>query len=183
YLPLIFSRPISKAQYVMSKWLVITIIGGSIGAFQNLILSAIGLHFGELLTMNAVACMVLERFLDAALISAAMILTMLYKDPLFQIIAILAFYIWLSGQTIPPVSIADAGGSGAVALSIASTKFLISTAQMVSGLILPTLNVYDLVNARHFTMVPFLSYGTALSAYLFLAVAAVSRREFFYGTK
>lgn len=183
YLPLIFSRPVSKAEYVMSKWLVITLIGGSIGALQNLILSAIGLHFGELLTVNAVACMVLERFLDAALISAAMILTMLYKDPLFQIVAILAFYIWLSGQTIPPVSIADAGGGGAVALSIASTKFLISSAQMVSGLILPTLNVYDLVNATHFTVVPFLSYGTALSAYLFLAVAAVSRREFFYGTK
>ncbi|MCA9819188.1 MAG: hypothetical protein KC652_29075, partial [Cyanobacteria bacterium HKST-UBA01] len=137
YLPLIFSRPVSKAEYVMSKWLVITLIGGSIGALQNLILSAIGLHFGELLTVNAVACMVLERFLDAALISAAMILTMLYKDPLFQIVAILAFYIWLSGQTIPPVSIADAGGGGAVALSIASTKFLISSAQMVSGLILP----------------------------------------------
>lgn len=183
YLPLIFSRPVSKAEYVISKWLVITMIGGLVGALQNIIIALIGIKFGEVLTLNALFCITLERFCDAALISAAMILTMLYKHPAFQIAAILAFYTWLSGQTIPPVTVADAGGGGAVALSIASTKFLINMSQQVGNLVLPTLDIYDLVNAHKLNFVPFISYLTALSCYLLLAVAATSRREFFYGTK
>ena len=183
YLPLIFSRPVSKAEYVISKWIVIAFIGGIVGALQNIVIALIGIKFGEVLTLNALLCIICERFCDAALISAAMILTMLYKHPAFQIIAILAFYTWLSGQTIPPVTVADAGGGGAVALSIASTKFLINMSQHVGNLVLPTLNIYDLVNARQFNLVPFLSYFTALSTYLLLGVTATSRREFFYGSK
>lgn len=182
YLPLIFTRPISKSEYVLSKWFVITLIGGGIGALQNLMISLIGIHFGEIVTLNALFCMLLERFLDAGLISAAMILTMLYKHPGFQIVAIFSFYIWLAGQTIPPVTVADTGGGGAVALSIASTKFMINMSQHISNFILPNLSVYDLINSSRLTIVPILSYLTAVFAYLVCAVAATNQKEFFYGS-
>lgn len=182
YLPLIFSRPVSKCEYVLSKWLVITMIGGSIGAIQNLVISCLGISYGEIISGQAVLCMVLERFFDAALISAAMILAMLYKHPAFQIVAIVSFYIWLAGQTIPPVTVASTIGGGDMALSIAATKFMINMSQQVANLVLPTLNLYDLVNASSFQFTQILSYFTALTVYLFLSIAATTKREFFYGT-
>ena len=182
YLPLIFSRPVSKSEYVISKWVIITLIGGSIGALQNLIIAAMGLHFGEMITASALICLLMERFLDAALISAAMILTMLYKHPVFQIVAILSFYIWLTGQTIPPVTVVGATGGGAAALSLTATKFMIIMSQQVGNLVLPTINVYDLIHATKFEVTPIVAYLAALTLYLFLSIAATTRREFFYGT-
>lgn len=182
YLPLIFSRPISKSEYVLSKWVVITMIGGSIGALQNIIIAMIGFHFGETLSFSALFCMILERYLDATLISAAMILTMLYKHPIFQIGAILAFYVWLAGQTIPPVTVASATGGGAQDLSVNATKVMINMSQQIGDLVLPTLNVYDFAHTTSVEVIPILSYLTAVAVYLFLAVSATSKREFFYGT-
>lgn len=182
YLPLIFSRPVSRCDYVLSKWLTITLIGGMFAALQNVIIAAIGSAFGESLTIQAVLCMVLERFMDAALISAAMILTMLYRNPLFQVASVCAFYVWLAGQTIPPVSVAGLSSGGIEDASIGATKLMMYLSQFVADLILPTVNVYELANATTFSITPVLFYVFALSLYLVFAIAATNRREFFYGT-
>jgi hypothetical protein len=181
-LPLIFTRPITRAEYVMSKWLVITAIGGSLTALQNLIIATIGLSFGEVITVQAVISMVLERFLDAGLISAAMLLTMLNKNPIFQIVAILSFYIWLAGQTIPPVSVAGSGGGAIKDLSIEATKFMMTGSQYIADLILPTVNVYDVMNSPQAAAASLLAYSSAVTLYLVWAIWVTSRREFFYGT-
>lgn len=181
YLALIFTRPVSRCEYIMSKWVTLTIIGGSFTALQNLIVAAIGCGCGESITGQALISMVLERFLDAALISAAMILTMLEKNPAFQIVAILAFYVWLAGQTIPPVSIAT-DGSGIQELSIEATKFLLSMSQIAGQAVLPTLNIYDLISAPKTALSPILAYLSMLTLYLLFAIKVTNRREFFYGT-
>lgn len=180
YLPLIFTRPITRSEYVLSKWLIITLIGGTFAALQNIIISAIGFSFGEAVTVSAVMSMVVERYMDAGLISAAMILTMLNRNPAFQIVAILSFYIWLAGQTIPPVSVAGAAGGGE--LSLEATKFMLSASQYIADLILPTVNVYDLISANSFSVTSLLAYFSAVTLYLTFAIATTNKREFFYGT-
>ncbi len=182
YLPLIFTRPISRAEYVISKWVVIAAMGGCLTALQNMIIAVIGIFFGETISGQAVLSMVAERFLDAALISAAMILTMLNRNPAFQITAILGFYIWLAGQTIPPVSVAGVSAGATGDLSIEATKLMLSMSQYISTLILPTVNVYDLISAASFNWSPLIAYISAVSLYLLFAIAATSKREFFYGT-
>jgi hypothetical protein len=157
-------------------------IGGILGASQNLILAGVGFAYGEHLTGQAVLCMMLERCLDAALISAGMILTMLNRNPIFQILAILSFYVWLTGQTIQPVSIAAFASDSVQDLSIESTKYLLSLSQSVGDLVLPTINVYDLVTAAQFSIAPLISYASAVILYLSLAVHVTNKREFFYGT-
>lgn len=181
YLPLIFTRPLSRCEYVFSKWMTVTLIGGGFAALQNLIIAAIGLHFGETITAQALISMVLERFMDAALISAAMILTMLNRNPAFQIIAVLSFYIWLAGQTIPPVSVAGAGGKALEDLSIETTKFMLSMSQYIADFILPTVNVYDLLSNPSTAAGALIAYLSALAVYLFFAVEVTNKREFFYG--
>ena len=182
YLPLVFTRPLSRADYVITKWVTITVIGGVLAAVQNLIIVAAGYCFGEVLTLQAVASMLLERFLDAGIISAAMILAMLNKNAIFQIVAILGFYIWMAGQTIPPVSVAGPNPSGIDQLSIESTKFMLSASQVLSDLIIPTINVYDAMNSSQWPLVSILSYVSTLALYLLFAIAVTNRREFFYGT-
>jgi hypothetical protein len=182
YLPLTFTRPLTRSDYVISKWLVITAIGGSLAALQNIIIAAIGLGFGEIITAQAVLSMILERFMDAALISAAMLLTMLNKNPIFQIVAVLSFYIWLAGQTIPPVSVAGASSGGIEDLSIEATKFMVSASQYIADLILPTVNVYDVMSSPQAAASSLLAYVSAVSLYLVAAIWVTSRREFFYGT-
>lgn len=181
YLPLIFTRPITRSQYVFSKWLAITAIGGVLVALQNLIVAFAGALYGEVLSPIALFGMIAERFLDAAIIGAAMLLTMLNKQPYFQIAAILSFYVWMTGQTIPPVSVA--GPSGATdELSLAATKMLLSSSQVVSELILPTVNVYDLMNTSQMWLSPVVTYASTLAIYLVLSIIVINRREFFYGT-
>lgn len=182
YLPLLFTRPISRAEYVLSKWITITAIGGTFAALQNLIIAAIGLSFGEIVTGQAMVSMVIERFMDAGLISAAMILTMLNRHPAFQIFAILSFYIWLTGQTVPPVSVAGAVGGNMHDLSVEATKFMVNASHYIGELILPTVNVYDLMNAVQFPWGSVVAYVSAVSLYLMFAVAVTNRKEFFYGT-
>lgn len=181
-LPLIFTRPISRSDYVMSKWVTMTAIGGLITGLQNIIISAVGFTFGETVTLQAVLSMVLERFTDAGLISAAMILTMLNRNPFFQIFAVLSFYVWLTGQTVPPVSVAGAGAGNLQDLSVATTKIMLSMSQHVADLILPTVNVYDLITAPRLLISPVIAYISALSLYLALAIHVTNRKEFFYGT-
>jgi hypothetical protein len=180
YLPLIFVRPLTRSQYVISKWITVTLIGGAFAALQNLLVALIGYWFGETISGQAVFSMVVERVLDAGLISAAMILTMLYRNAIFQVVSIIAFYVWLTGQTIPPVSVAGAGGIQDV--SISATKFMMDMSQTIGQLILPTVNVYDLITSEHFSFGPILAYACAVVLYLTFAVAVINRREFFYGT-
>ncbi len=182
YLPLVFTRPVSRSEYVITKWVTITIIGGMLAAVQNIIVALAGFHFGEILTLQAVASMVIERFLDAGIISAAMLLAMLNKNTIFQIVCIVAFYIWMAGQTIPPVSVAGPNPTGIDELALQSTKFMLSTSQLLSDLIIPTINVYDALNGSQWPIVPVLSYLSTVALYLLFSIAVTNRREFFYGS-
>jgi len=180
YLPLIFTRPIARWQYVLSKWLAITAIGGTLVALQNIVLAGIGWYFGEYTSPLALTSAIAERFLDASIIGAAMLLTMLNKKAWFQIVAILSFYIWMTGQTVPPVSIAGATGTNEI--SMMATKTLLSCSQMISELILPTVNVYDMISTQNFWALPIITYASTLAVYIVASVLVINRREFFYGT-
>jgi hypothetical protein len=47
---------------------------------------------------------------------------------------------------------------------------------------LPTVNVYDLLNASQAWQLPVLTYLSTLAIYLVLSIVVINRREFFYGT-
>jgi hypothetical protein len=181
YLPLIFTRPLTRTQYVITKWLAVAAIGGILATLQNLIVAFAGSFFGEVVSTQALLSTILERFLDAALIGAAMLLVMLNKHPYFQIAAILSFYIWMTGQTLPPVSVAGAS-PGTDELSLQATRILLGSSQVVSEFILPTINVYDLLNTHQFWLAPVATYLSMVALYLVLSIAVTNRREFFYGT-
>ncbi|MBX9568167.1 MAG: hypothetical protein K2X77_04690 [Candidatus Obscuribacterales bacterium] len=135
YLPLLFSRPISRTEYVITKWVTITIIGGALAALQNVLVCICGFFFGETTSALGLLSLVIERFLDAGILSAGMLLAMLNKHPVFQIISICAFYVWMIGQTVPPVSVAGPQIEGVDKLALDATKIMLDTSQAMGDLV------------------------------------------------
>ncbi|HEY9868798.1 MAG TPA: hypothetical protein V6D08_06500 [Candidatus Obscuribacterales bacterium] len=181
-LPLIFTRPITRASYVLTKWAAITLIGGVLASMQNLAVAALGVAFGDLWSPYLVLEQMLERFLDAGIIAAALLFAMLAKHWVVQVGAIAVFYIWLLGQTLPPVSVAGPMPSGADAAALEGTRLLLEASAFVGETILPTVHIYDSLNAPVFPWSQVLAYFSTLSLYLVAAIAVTNRREFFYGS-
>lgn len=182
YLPLLFSRPVSRCEYVFTKWITITIIGGTLAAIQNVLIVCCGLFFGEQTSTTGLVSMLIERFLDAGIISAGMLWSMLNKHPAFQIISICAFYVWMMGQTVPPVSVAGPQAEGVDQLALEATKIMLDSSGYIGDLILPGINVYDLLHSHVFSILPAIAYFSTLSIYITGAIISTNKREFFYGT-
>ncbi len=181
-LPLLFTRPLTRTEYVLTKWCAIALICGLIAAAQNLVVALLGMAFGEEWTVSLILGQMLERFLDAGILSAAFMLTIFARHWLFQTTAIVAFYVWLIGQTLPPVSVAGPGTVGGDQVSLGATDLLLKASQLIGDIILPTFHVYDAVNAVHFPWGEVLSYVSMTLIYLTFAVAVTNKRDFFYGT-
>jgi ABC-type transport system involved in multi-copper enzyme maturation permease subunit len=77
YLPLILSRPISRAQYIFSKWIALSSAVGLISVLQFLMLCLIGETVTHHWTVLMVLCAFLERLLDALSVSIALVLVSL----------------------------------------------------------------------------------------------------------
>lgn len=181
-LPLIFTRPVTRAEYVLSKWAAITLIGGGLASAQNLIVSFLGFLFGDGWSLPVVLGQMLERFMDAGLIAAALIFAMLAKHWTVQIGAIVVFYLWLLGQTLPPVSVAGPVLTGADAVSLEGTRIFLETSKLIGDLLLPTMNIYDACNATVFPWSQVLAYVCNVVLYLAAAIVVINKREFFYGS-
>lgn len=181
-LSLLFTRPVTRSEYVLTKWCAIAVTCGAIVALQNLAVAFLGMCFGEEWTPSLVMGQMLERFLDAGILSAAFMLTIFARHWLFQTSAIIAFYVWLVGQTLPPVSIAGPNMPGADQVSLGATDLLLKASQFVGDIILPTIHVYDSMNAAQFPWASVVAYASTLLIYLVGAIAVTNKRDFFYGT-
>jgi hypothetical protein len=180
-LSLLFTRPVTRTEYVITKWLAIAITCGVITAAQNFVVALLGMSFGEEWTPSLIMGQMLERFLDAGIFSAAFMLTIFARHWLFQTSAIIAFYVWLVGQTLPPVSISQPNMPGTDQISLGATDLLLKSSLLIGDIILPTIHVYDAMNAAQFPWVSFVAYASTLLIYLTCAIAVTNKRDFFYG--
>lgn len=77
YLPLILSRPISRAQYIFTKWLALATVVGTVSLLQFLMLCIVGEPMTHHWTVLMVVCSFIERILDALSICIALVLVSL----------------------------------------------------------------------------------------------------------
>ncbi len=181
-LPLIFSRPLTRAEYVVTKWCAIALVCGAITALQNILVAFVGMCFGEVWTVQIIGAQVLERLLDAGILSAAFLATMLARNRILQVFAMAAFYVWLVGQTLPPVSVAGPNLPGLDGVQVAGGQMFFLASHRIGDFLLPGIHVYEAMNALNFPWIELVCYVSTLLVYLFAAVAMTTRRDFFYGT-
>lgn len=77
YLPLILSRPLSRAQYIFTKWLALATVVGTVSILQFLMLCVCGETVTHHWTTLMVVCSFVERVLDALSICIALVLVSL----------------------------------------------------------------------------------------------------------
>ncbi|HEY9677072.1 MAG TPA: hypothetical protein V6C76_03645 [Drouetiella sp.] len=77
YLPLILSRPVSRAQYIFTKWLTLATVTGTVSIAQLVVLCALGEPLAHHWTLLMFFCAVVERVLDAFSVSIALVMVSL----------------------------------------------------------------------------------------------------------
>jgi len=67
-------------------------------------------------------------------------------------------------------------------VSLEGTRIFLETSKFIGDLLLPTISVYDSLNATVFPWSQLLAYLSTLVIYLVAAIAVINKREFFYGS-
>ena len=176
YLALLFTRPVSRFNYVITKWLAASIGVSIIVAIQittvQLMLNLKGIDM-EVAGPYDMVSLILNSFSYSALI------VLIYSFPakIGIWIFLTGFYAMMLGSTITK-GMSDHPGS--------MKEFLFWVSKFINlgqEILLPSIDVYTLSNNLLFTWSPVLNYVFDTVAYLVLATMILNRREFFYATE
>jgi len=174
---LIFSRPITRLNYVMTKWL-----SGCLGALIVILPAALVFQITAtilgadiaLLTGYSVASIVCNTLLHGALI------VMLHCLPAITgLIALgLAHFVVNFGEMMAraPLNQSPWWLRPIASLSVFSSDWLYDFVHL-------EVNVYSIFNSVHFSLLPIVTYASNLVLFLWLGAWILSKREFFYGTE
>ncbi len=174
YLALLFTRPLSRTDYLISKWLA-----GAIGVMLVRLVEIVVYHLaqkglghtaGDLGSLPILANVVLNSFSFTALV----VLVASVPMRLGVWLLLLLNYAALFGGSLADFSLRDAGGTNAF---FAAFAWLM---QSIKTFLFPSINVFDLLNTVQFSWQPIVSYFLNISLCLLLASAILNRREFFY---
>ena len=178
YLSLLFSRPLARSQYVISKWLA-----GSVGVFTIMLLNILTFNLAQFvqgrsshvdtdfwtlasLALNACsysALMVVIRSFPMRLGIAAFVI-LVYASMFSQI---LNFSMSSYQATLPAAYYFFQG------ISLLST--------FLQQFVYPGIDLYEIFNSTRFSILPLVAYVSNVLLYLLFATMLLNRREFSYG--
>jgi hypothetical protein len=182
YLSLIFTRPISRCSYVMTKWVsgVIAII------LVTAVLTAMSLAFCQLFHLLVfrydAAPHIVDQFaiIDAVCnalgYSALMILVSTFPHPWGKIALVVALYASLLASTA--ISVLSYAAEFMAMNDLA--KPLAVLAQILTSIFGITFDSYHIVNSSTFPLSNVIIFVSNIALYLTLSVLVMSMREFFY---
>ena len=177
YLSLLFSRPLSRFSYVISKWLA-----GSIGVSIcillmtltfELSLKAMG-HDIQILEPYAILSIILNSFSFTSLV----VLIYSFPSKVGLTLFLIIIYASMIGQTLTSTytSIDNPFASGFYGTLNWIFEFLRS-------FVFPSIDIYELTNSIKPQWSQVFTYFSDMVAYLLLATLVLNQREFFYATE
>lgn len=178
YLSLLFSRPLTRFQYIVSKWLA-----GSTGVFVIMLSNLICFNLAQLAQSHSSLVLVdgfvvVDLLLNALSYSALMVLIRAFPLRLGLAVFIALVYVSLLGAALDFSSNNLAGD-----LPVMHYLFLAisGSAAVLREFVFPSVSIYESLNSTRFSILPFLNFASNLTLYLFFASALLNRREFSYG--
>lgn len=209
YLPLIFTRPLNRYTFVISKWIAIAIAVASVSLLQYTIMFVTGALEARCMTQEMIACGFIERVTDSLSVAATMMFVYLLPTQTHVLIGILVVEFAVFYRALSQVSFVTAptGGTAydivhlAEALGVkqwfekvvaplvfgpGATIPLEELGQLFKVLIdflSPTLNIYDLLGPDPVSncWLPLAKWLFNVSLAVLLTVAIVNAREYHYG--
>lgn len=179
YLSLLFTRPISRAGYVLSKW-----IAGTVGVAICVFIAYGNFTLGTLISGH----LIMPDWIDAANIilnclSAVALVVLVSAVPmrLGMILLVAVFYISGLGPVVTTFSLkATTTGQTSVATM---TYALGAVLSFLQSLLHQTIDLNEVLNSVTFSWEPVITYASNLSLYLLIATLVMSKREFYYASE
>lgn len=178
YLSLLFSRPLARSQYIVSKWLA-----GSTGVFAIMLLNILTFNLAQSLQGRTTlvptdSWALLNLALNALSYSALMVVIRSFPMRLGVAVFIILVYTSLIGSALN-FSMSSYEATLPIAYYFIQGVSILST--FLQQFIYPSIDLYEIFNSTQFSWLPIVSYVSNVLLYLFLATMLLNRREFSYG--
>ena len=179
YMSLLFTRPLTRTEYVLSKWVICSIFVALLvllefGSFHLAELFQ-GRNETTLFTTFGVSNVVLNSFGATAVI----VLLNSFPPKIGMIVFMVVIYGSMIGGNLAEMGLAKAQTSFAVVLFTAITQICAFVRSCAS----PSIDTYAVFTAMNFSWTPILSYLSNITMFLLIAILILNRREFFYASE
>lgn len=206
YLPLILSRPITRAQYVITKLFALMTVVVCVSLLQATMLFAIGDAYTHHWTNSLIICSVIQRVIDSISVCVALLLvSLLPTRQLFGFGVIVLELVGLSHLALdfdmytPPTASALHGALAHTGISAWLNQYLFplvtvsdfsSLKQLtftlmtqLADLIAPRFFVFDFLTNTNFDLCPLIIYLMNLSIGLILSLLLLNTRDINYAAE
>lgn len=177
YMALLFTRPISRASYVFSKW-----IAGSIGVFICVLTAYMTYLLGETAAFGQFPGIDPQQILSGGLncLSCVALIVVISCVPMRLGLFLFAVTVYVSmfGPLLTSFGVKSA--SSATGTTAIATGWLL---QLLQTILRPSIDIAEISNAAQVNWMPVISYVSNISIYLLVATWIMSKREFYYASE
>jgi hypothetical protein len=178
YLSLLFSRPLARWQYVVSKWLA-----GAVGVFCIMSCDIVSFNCAQIVQsrntlIQADVWTIANLAFNSLGYSALMVVIRSFPMRLGLTVFFILVYISLIG---PAFNFSMTSYESMLPLAYYFFQTVASVSNLLQQFIYPGIDVYDVFDSARFSVLPFVSYVSNVLLYLLLATILLNRREFSYG--
>lgn len=179
YLSLLFTRPITRSSYVLTKWIAGT-IGVALCVFIAYAFFLIGCIFsGRAVAFDPIECANIILNCLSAVALVVLVSTVPLRLGVFLLIVI--FYVSGLGPLFTTVSMkATSNGQMGVATV---TSAIGSILLFMQSLTHQSIDLNELLNSVSFSWKTVIEYLSNLTVYLSLAILVMNKREFYYASE
>lgn len=178
YLSLLFSRPLARSEYIVSKWLA-----GSFGVFTIMVLNILTFNLAQLgqgrsSLVSTDIWAISNLALNALSYSALMVVIRSFPMRLGIAVFIVLVYASMFGQILN-------FSMSSYEAALPAAYYFFQTLSVVSGFlqqfVYPSIDLYEVFNSTRFSILPLVVYVSNVLLSLLFATMLLNRREFSYG--
>lgn len=178
YLSLLFSRPLARSQYIVSKWLA-----GSFGVYVIMLLNILTFNTAQIMQSRSTlvpidAWSLANLALNALSYSALMVAIRSFPMRLGITIFVILVYVSLIG---PALNFSISNYESALPVAYYFFQSLVFLSNFLHQFVYPGIDIYEIFNSTRFSFLPLITYASNVLLYLLFATMLLNRREFSYG--
>ena len=177
YLSLLFTRPLTRTTYVLTKWITCSILVGLLVFLQLAVFQISETIYGRADATVLNSFRLWDVALNSCSITALMVLINAFPPKVGIFIFAGLLYGTVLGGMLPQM---NATGPHADSMAIYNT--ISSICGFVKTCLTPIISTNEIFNTTRFTWLPALAYVSNISLYLCGATYLLNKREFFYAS-
>lgn len=178
YLSLLFSRPLARSQYIISKWLA-----GSVGVFTIMLINILTFNLAQLVQGRSTLVQsdfwnISNLALNALSYSALMVVIRSFPMRLGITIFVILLYTSMIG---PAINFSLTSYESAMPVLCYFFQAIALFSNLLHQFVFPSIDLYEIINCTQFSLLPIVNFISNILLYLLFATMLLNRREFSYG--